>query len=261
VEDILFSLAAGAALVVTWWKHGRVTRRMREQQPTLSTDAEVALHLARHEAQAHESLVVPMHILYALVQDEGIASAIRKTGGDVDALEDHLFSAVDKATTDVNDPAASERFLATQRVYGWAVFHARQSEREVTTTDLWGGLVHAAPDVVSTVEAAGISAASVLFTLVHGTADELPALERVAHVDAILINDDITTQELVVKVLRDVFEMSPERATERMQETHRNGASIIGRFDAREAIRRARRATELARANGFPLRVKLEPAL
>ncbi len=70
----------------------------------------------------------------------------------------------------------------------------------------------------------------------------------------LLLNDDFTPMEFVVRVLRDVFGKSQDEAAALMLETHRRGRGTCGAYPRRdEADAKAREAADLARQHGHPL--------
>jgi ATP-dependent Clp protease adaptor protein ClpS len=82
-----------------------------------------------------------------------------------------------------------------------------------------------------------------------------PRLYRV-----LLLNDDYTTMEFVVKVLISVFHHQEEKAIEIMLHVHHNGAGVAGVYTYEVAETKAKKVHELARQEEFPLRCALEPA-
>jgi len=75
----------------------------------------------------------------------------------------------------------------------------------------------------------------------------------------ILLNDDFTPREFVVAVLKAVFHMGEEKAYAVMLTAHRRGACVIAVFTRDVAETKAKEATELGKANGFPLFFTTEP--
>jgi ATP-dependent Clp protease adaptor protein ClpS len=75
----------------------------------------------------------------------------------------------------------------------------------------------------------------------------------------ILLNDDYTPREFVVEVLKAVFRMSPEKAHAVMMTAHRKGACVIAVYARDVAETKAKEATELGRAKGYPLFFSTEP--
>ena len=69
----------------------------------------------------------------------------------------------------------------------------------------------------------------------------------------ILLNDDYTPREFVVQVLKAVFRMNESHAYQVMMTAHRKGACVIAVYTRDVAETKAKEATELGRANGFPL--------
>jgi ATP-dependent Clp protease adaptor protein ClpS len=81
-----------------------------------------------------------------------------------------------------------------------------------------------------------------------------PPLYRV-----IYINDNVTTVEFVVQTLVDIFNHSPESAEAVTMKIHEEGSGIAAVLPYEMAEQKGVEVTQLARANGFPLTVKLEP--
>ena len=75
----------------------------------------------------------------------------------------------------------------------------------------------------------------------------------------ILLNDDYTPREFVVKVLKAEFRMGEEQARRVMMTAHRRGACVVTVFTKDVAEAKATRATEAARKKGYPLLFTTEP--
>lgn len=69
----------------------------------------------------------------------------------------------------------------------------------------------------------------------------------------ILLNDDYTPREFVVQVLKAVFRMNESHAFVVMSTAHQKGACVIAVFARDVAETKAKEATELGRAYGYPL--------
>lgn len=72
-------------------------------------------------------------------------------------------------------------------------------------------------------------------------------------------NDDYTTMEFVVMVLRVVFFLDEAQSTSVMLHVHRNGSGVAGVYTFELAETRIRKATDLARQNDYPLKFSMEP--
>ena len=83
---------------------------------------------------------------------------------------------------------------------------------------------------------------------------ERPRLHKV-----ILINDDYTPREFVVKVLKSVFRMNEDQAMRVMMTAHRRGACVVAVFTKDVAESKATTATDAARGKGYPLLFTTEP--
>ena len=83
---------------------------------------------------------------------------------------------------------------------------------------------------------------------------ERPKLHKV-----MLVNDDYTPREFVVRVLRAEFSMSEEQARRVMITAHQRGVCVVGVFTKDVAESKATHATDLARKEGYPLMFTTEP--
>ena len=78
--------------------------------------------------------------------------------------------------------------------------------------------------------------------------------------NVIYLNDEVTTMEFVVESLKNIFHHSEESAIEITHKIHQEGSSVVSTLPYEIAEQKGVEATVLARNNGFPLNVKLEPA-
>ena len=83
---------------------------------------------------------------------------------------------------------------------------------------------------------------------------ERPRLHKV-----ILINDDYTPREFVVRVLKAEFRLNEDQAYRVMITAHRRGVCVVAVFAKDIAETKATRATEAGRAKGYPLQFTTEP--
>jgi ATP-dependent Clp protease adaptor protein ClpS len=74
----------------------------------------------------------------------------------------------------------------------------------------------------------------------------------------VLLNDDYTTMDFVVRVLESVFQKSPAEAYRIMMQVHRSGRGIAGVYSWEVAETKADTVASLASAAGFPLRAAVE---
>ena len=75
-----------------------------------------------------------------------------------------------------------------------------------------------------------------------------------------IYNDDFTTMEFVVKILTQVFFKSEAEAEALMLKVHHSDKAVVGVYSYDEATSKVRKATTMAREEGFPLRLTVEPA-
>ncbi|MDE6097093.1 MAG: ATP-dependent Clp protease adaptor ClpS [Muribaculaceae bacterium] len=70
-------------------------------------------------------------------------------------------------------------------------------------------------------------------------------------------NDDFTTMEFVVGVLTSVFHKTLEEAERLMLQVHHSEKAPVGSYSYDVAMTKVSKATEMARAEGFPLRLTI----
>lgn len=73
-------------------------------------------------------------------------------------------------------------------------------------------------------------------------------------------NDDFTTMDFVVKVLMEVFHKSEAEAYSLMLSVHHSDKAPVGTYSYDMAATKIAIVTDLARSEGFPLRLTMEPA-
>jgi ATP-dependent Clp protease adaptor protein ClpS len=86
-----------------------------------------------------------------------------------------------------------------------------------------------------------------------------PKVERPKLHKVILINDDFTPREFVVRVLKAEFKLSEDQASRVMITAHRRGVCVVAVFTRDVAETKATRATDAGKAAGFPLLFTTEP--
>lgn len=86
-----------------------------------------------------------------------------------------------------------------------------------------------------------------------------PKVERPRLHKVILLNDDFTPREFVVKVLKAVFRMSEDQSYRVMITAHRRGACVVAVYTKDVAETKATEATEEGRKAGHPLTFTTEP--
>ena len=72
-------------------------------------------------------------------------------------------------------------------------------------------------------------------------------------------NDDFTPMDFVVKVLTQVFFKQPAEAEKLMLQVHHSDKAVVGIYSYDIAVSKARKATNMAREQNFPLRITVEP--
>jgi ATP-dependent Clp protease adaptor protein ClpS len=76
----------------------------------------------------------------------------------------------------------------------------------------------------------------------------------------LLLNDDYTTMEFVVYVLRSIFRLPEGEAVQIMLHVHKNGSGVAGVYPREIAETRIAQVEALAREHEYPLRCSMEEA-
>jgi ATP-dependent Clp protease adaptor protein ClpS len=84
-------------------------------------------------------------------------------------------------------------------------------------------------------------------------------LKRPPLYKVLLHNDNYTTMEFVVAVLREVFMKSEPEAYAIMLNVHKSGIGVAGVYTYEIAETKIRTTERLAREQEFPLRLSMEP--
>lgn len=74
----------------------------------------------------------------------------------------------------------------------------------------------------------------------------------------IIHNDDYTTMEFVVDIIVKVFHKSATDAVKIMLDVHNIGKGMVGIYSYDIAISKISKVKEMARSEGFPLKLSLE---
>lgn len=96
----------------------------------------------------------------------------------------------------------------------------------------------------------------------HQEDGELALDERVAPppplYKVLLLNDDFTPMEFVVKVLEGIFHLDREQATRVMLKVHNEGVGVAGIYSRDIAETKVQQVTEYARSQQHPLQCVME---
>ena len=76
--------------------------------------------------------------------------------------------------------------------------------------------------------------------------------------DVIFLNDNITTTEFVVRVLKQIFAKTQEQAEAIMTKVHKDGQGVVGSYVHEVAEQKGIETILLARQENFPLQVKVK---
>lgn len=87
---------------------------------------------------------------------------------------------------------------------------------------------------------------------------ERTRLERPGKYNVVFLNDDFTPMELVTYILEHVFFLRAAEAESLMMKVHLEGKAVVGCYVLDIARSKADKAEEIARGEGYPLRVVVE---
>lgn len=73
----------------------------------------------------------------------------------------------------------------------------------------------------------------------------------------IFFNDDYTTKDFVVDVLKKLYHKNEPEAILIMEQVHQKGSAVVGVYTYDIALTRVEMTISLARKNGFPLRCEM----
>ena len=89
------------------------------------------------------------------------------------------------------------------------------------------------------------------------TKDKLQ-LDEPPKYNVVFLNDDVTTYEFVIKVLKNIFNKTEQEAKDLTQSINQTGKGIAGTYLYEIAEQKGIETTVLARDEGFPLQVKVQ---
>jgi ATP-dependent Clp protease adaptor protein ClpS len=75
----------------------------------------------------------------------------------------------------------------------------------------------------------------------------------------IVFNDDQTSVEFVIAMLITIFNYSQDNALKLTLEIHNAGSAVVGVYSHEVAEQKSVDGTTMARLNGYPLIIKIEP--
>lgn len=78
--------------------------------------------------------------------------------------------------------------------------------------------------------------------------------------NVIMFNDDFTTMEFVVEVLKDIFHKDEVTAQSIMLNVHKKGQAVVGKYPYDIAATKVNTALSRARSQGYPFRMTVEEA-
>ncbi len=83
-------------------------------------------------------------------------------------------------------------------------------------------------------------------------------LEEPKRYKVLLHNDDYTTMDFVILVLKKVFHKNEEEATQIMMKVHKEGVGICGIYTAEVAETKVHLVRNMAQKQGYPLKCTME---
>ena len=91
-------------------------------------------------------------------------------------------------------------------------------------------------------------------------AEGRPRVKEPPRYAVLLHNDDYTTMDFVVEVLKRFFQKSEDQAVKLTLDIHTKGRAVAGIYTPEIAEAKAMQVMDTARDRGFPLKATAEPA-
>jgi len=95
-------------------------------------------------------------------------------------------------------------------------------------------------------------------TAIKTNTQEKIKVEEPGMYDVLFLNDEVTTVEFVIKVLKQIFNKTHDEAIKITEYIHKNGQGIVGTYLFEIAEQKGIEVTVDARQQGYPLQVKVE---
>jgi len=95
-------------------------------------------------------------------------------------------------------------------------------------------------------------------TVIKTETKEKIKIEEPGMYDVLFLNDEITTVDFVIKVLKQIFNKTQDEAIKITEYIHKNGQGVVGSYLYEIAEQKGIETTLLAREEGFPLQVKVQ---
>jgi ATP-dependent Clp protease adaptor protein ClpS len=248
------ALASGTTRVLFRRRHARHRAESRMAVfDALDDDAQVALEVAIREASTRKRHVALVDVLWGLLQVDAFTAAIAELGGDVAAIEQRVLDALEQPAQEqpAKEPPGAAGLL------GYALAHAQHYKAKSTCATLW--VVLARTNVGALVDQPNMTAHDLSFYLVHGA--RAPAINLTyGEANVVLRNDDYTTVEFVVSMLREIFALSQPDAERLAKQVNDEGRGVAGRFPLDTARAKVEAARTLACREVHPLWIGVEPA-
>jgi ATP-dependent Clp protease adaptor protein ClpS len=253
VPLVVVPLLAGVVAGSAWYalrSRKRVRRLSARNQvfDACDADAQAALEVAFREAQTRGRAVSAVDLLWGLLQVEEFTRPIVELGGLQDEIENRVLEALDGPPSEL---------AGVTKVFAHALVHARFMGYKSTCATLW--LRVAQTSAGRLVEVGTLTADALSFRLVHGVR-EPSAKVTTPETLVVLRNDDYTTVEFVVLMLREVFGLTLPEAQQLAKDVGDHSRGVVGRFRGAEATAKVEAARALARRDGHPLWIGVEPA-
>jgi ATP-dependent Clp protease adapter protein ClpS len=214
----------------------------------------LAANAAAEATKRRHRNVLAEHALLALCEDASFREPLTAAGVDVSALR-KAFTRMLRSRRFV-----SAKLAAVESHVTIACLRANVQRSEVATVGpIVVGLLRS-PHVARSLGTADFDAFDLLFAYVHGRALTDDAAPESAQVEVVFYDDGHTTMDHVVATLKLAFGLDAAAARSLMLKVHEHGEGSLGVFEAADGTARVKRARELARKAGMPLRAALREA-
>jgi ATP-dependent Clp protease adapter protein ClpS len=241
IQGMVMLVTAAWAVVVV------ASRMVRTPHKSLSPESSIALAVAAHEAarRGHER-VDPEHVLLAALFDREIAARVEAAGTSPAVLQSDLDARLAELPV---SPHAREKGVSASPALASALTRASRTGQ--------GGSI-GLPDLVTALAPSLRLAEPATRRADAGSSGPYRSTTAGPVARIRIVDDDATTMDAVVEILKGTFAKSHAEALHLMLTTHHKGSAIIGEFAPDEADALAERATQQARWRRMPLTVRVE---
>lgn len=230
-------------------------RELKYSAVAVEVDSAVAQAALDATRGGHATVAAP-HLLRALLDQTSVVNLLTQSGADLPRLREEITLALDDQATAPEPSDGRVKFL----VHEARVMRTRVRAASLRSVDVLVDLPRSDDWTAGVFRSCQVSVLA-LRTVMRGVVpmddDRVPENEPAC---AMVHDDEFTTQQLLMEALVDGFGLSAVSTARLAQVVFLHGRAPIVGLGFGEARSRARRAEEMARSLGFPLRITCHAA-